>query len=123
MQLNRTLLTNEQDFVGKTVKAVDIDSDTIYLVFDDNSFAILESNDVSIGYQESQYNIKTLEDYHLTDTTLYALGVVSEKEYTKAVEEREEEYRKEQELRTKMYEERDKQRELELLATLKKKYE
>lgn len=117
---------NHKELLGKTISQVLMPEDyfeDMWIKFTDNSFVVLNTNNLSVGFEQDKYAL-TICEYNKdnTDEELVKLGLITEHEHNLAVQEQDIKYeneRKEREI--KMNKEIEKQ-EIKILKELKDKY-
>lgn len=117
-------LFEEKELIGKTISKTHFSGDELWIRFIDDSFVIFKSTCESYGFDYSDYYLK-ISDYKIDNTCheLVDLGLITKKEYDKAVKVENRKWEKENEIRIKESKEKHIAEELQLLNELKQKYE
>lgn len=117
---------NHKELLGKTISQVLMPEDyfeDMWIKFTDNSFVVLKTNNLSVGFEQDKYTL-TICEYNKDNTNeeLLKLGLITKQEHNLAVQEQDIKYeneRKEREFRINQEIERQ---EIELLNKLKAKH-
>lgn len=117
----------KEELIGKIIKKVYIPEDSygdVCVRFTDDSFIIfiIENTTVGFGYPSNKISIDE-STYGPSSHELVEVGLVSEKEYSKAVEEQENEWKRRSEEAEQKLKKMKEEYELTLLNKLKKKYD
>ena len=118
-------LFEEKELIGKTISKTLFSGDELWIKFIDDSFVQFKSTCESYGFGDySDYHLK-ISDYEIDNTfpELFELGLITKKEYDKAVKDTHRKWEKENEIRIKEAKEKHIAEELQLLNELKQKYE
>jgi hypothetical protein len=112
-----------KDLVGKTIVTTKQRYGELWLKFADNTFAVLEVNEITegFGYTRREINLDQFRK-NKTEYPLVEFGLVTEAEYNAACQQEELEFKKRQAEREDEEMARISRRELELLEQLKMKY-
>jgi hypothetical protein len=111
------------DLIGKTICNYHLDGDEIYFRFTDDTFAVIEMDDISSPYGHGpKYEAKiSTHNTSETDEALVELGIITEGQYREACRKQEEKWKREEEEREARYKNQQTKKDLEAYLQLQKK--